>query len=425
MLPISAQAIRKDLQALANIDPGGLVQLLEPDASVRTFAERATAGKSDAVARAQAVLTALAQRREARAFVEWSRVEPRIGAPLTAADVLRAIEQNGAERQLYPLELAALGVAALRALEIPAMVAEVYAYPNDRRPLDPSGRFGYFAVFVPDGSDRGHIYDVYAAHSEQPAAADHAVLNDVQAVGAALALRAMHALRNDLDVEAADPDSAAALTLLPRSPSAHATRAAVMLTVGHPAQKDGQAGKQELLEAQKLRDGAAQRNNLALYALARQDARGALKELGDALTTMPEYAAAHVTRATALLIQYDFAGARAELDLAAKYDPELALIPQMRAQLLASEGKSDEALIEARRAVTLSPQDAGSLFILARIEHRLGMKEDARKHAQQVIERTPASAREDRKVQLRSALGGEVFDAAPKTTGAAGSGSAG
>ena len=402
MLPIRAEAIQKDVQALANVDPAGLAQLLEPDASVRAFATRAKS--------VEGVVAAIAERRQQGGFVEWSRVEPRIGAPLTAAEVLRAIAQNGAERQLYPLEIAALGVAALRALEIPALVAEVYAYPKDLRPLDPSGRFGYFAIFVPGDGGQGQVYDVYGAHTEQPRAADYAALNDAQAVGAALGLRAMHALRNDLDVDAADRDSAAALTLVPKSPSAHATRAAAMLTVGHPAQKDGQGGKQELLEAQKLRDGAPQRNNLALNALTRQDARGAIEALGDALTKMPEYAAAHVTRATALLIQLDFAAARTELDLAAKYDPELALVPQMRAQLFAAVGKSEEALVEARRAVTMSPQDAGALFILARLEHRQGQKDEARKHALQVVERTPAAAREERKLQLRSAFGNDLFE---------------
>jgi Tfp pilus assembly protein PilF len=420
MLPIRAEAIRKDLQALVNLDPGGLVQLLEPDAALRAFAEHATAGKSSSEARAEAIVAALAERRAQRGFVEWSRVEPRIGAPLSAAETLRAIQQNGAERQLYPLELAALGVAALRSVEVPAMLAEVYAFPNEQRPVDPSGRFGYFAIFLGEVG-RGRVYDAYAGRSEQPAAADIAVLNDAQAVGAALGLRALSSLRNDLDVDAADRDSSAALKLLPSSPSAHATRAAVMLTVGHPAHKEGQAGKQELLEAQKLRDGAAQRNNLALYALTRQDTPGAIKELGDVLSKTPEYALAHVTRATALLIQHDFTGARGELELAAKYDPELALIAQMKAQLLASEGKSDEALVEARRAVALSPADAGSLFILARIEHRLGLKDDARKHALQILERTPAAAREERKLQVKAMLGSDVLDAAPKSA-AAGSG---
>jgi Tfp pilus assembly protein PilF len=212
--------------------------------------------------------------------------------------------------------------------------------------------------------------------------------------------------------------------LLPKSPSAHAVRAAALMTVGNPAGKDGQAGKQELVEAHKLRDGAAQRNNLALNALTRQDARGALKELGDTLTQMPEYALAHVTRGTALLILFDFAGARAELEQAAIHDPELAFIPQIKAQLLAAEGKPNEAVVEARRAVALNPQDAGSLVILARIEHRLGLEADARKHALQTLERTPAAAREERKGQVRALLGPGIFDDAPKSA-APGVGAAG
>ena len=413
LLPIHQEALREDLMVMASLDAGGLAQLLEPDAELRAFAERVTAGKSGPSARAEAVMAALHERRQRRAFVDWSRAEPRIGAPLTAAQALRATQRDGAERELYPLELAALGVAALRSVGLPAMLAEVYAFPNEQSPVDPSGRFGYFAVVLPEDAGQHRVYDAYAGRGEPPATADLALLNDAQAVGAAVSLRAMHALRNELDMDAADRDSSAALKLLPGSPSVHAVRAAVLLNVGHPAQKDGDAGKQALLEAQKLRDGAAQRNNLALHALTQQDTRGALKELGDVLTTMPAYALAHVTRATALLIQYDFAGARAELDLAAKYDPELAVVPQMRAQLLASEGKSEEALVEARRAVQLSPQDAGALFILARIEHRRGLTAEVRKHALQVIERTPAEARDDRKSQLRAVLGAEVFEAAP------------
>lgn len=418
MLPIRAEALRKDVLALANLDPGGLVQLLEHDAAVKRFAEQATAGRSTPDARAQALVDALGARRKQRAFSEWSRVEPRIGGPLTAIETLRALEQDNAERQLYPLELAALGVAALRSLEVPALIAEVHAFGKEPRPLDPSGRLGYFGIFVLDSQ---RVYDAYGGRSEAPAAADVSVLNDAQAVGAALALRAMHELRNDLDIDAAESDSSAALALLPGSPSTHAVRAAVLLTVGHPAAKDPETGKKELLEAKRLRDGAPQRNNLALNALTRQDTSGAIQELGDVLTSSPQYALAHVTRGTALLIKFDFAGARAELEEAAKHDPELSFIPQIKAQLLAAEGKSDEAVVEARRAVQLNPQDAGSLFILARIEQRLKLSADARKHALQIVERTPVAAREDRKKQLQAMLGNDVFEGAPKSAaGAAG-----
>src|ERR1700712_4296281 len=227
LLPIHAEAARKDLLTLTNLDPEELASLLEPDAAIRSFATRASNGKTTADARAQAVVAALQERAQQRGFVDWSRVEPRVGEPLTAAQTLLAITQNGAERQLYPLELAALGVAALRSLDVPALIAEVYAYPEQKRPLDPSGRFGYFGIFVPEGSEQhGRVYDAYAGRTAAPAAADIAILNDAQAIGAALALRAMNALRNDLEIDKADRDSEAALKLLPKSPSLHAVRAA-------------------------------------------------------------------------------------------------------------------------------------------------------------------------------------------------------
>lgn len=419
-----ASAIRKDVLALTNVDPGYLAELLTPDAAVEQLAKAATAGETTPQARAQALVEALKARRDKLAFVEWSRVEPRADAPLTAAATVRALQTDSAERKLYPLELAAVGVAALRSLGVPAMVAEIYAYPAEKSPLDPSGRFGYFGVFVPEDSKKppeqhGRVYDAYGGRSMSALPTDVVVLDDVQAVGAALGLRAMHALRVELDIDAADRDSAAALALLPKSPSVLATRAAVLLTVGHPAAQDGKQGRQALEAALQVRDGAAQRTNLALQALTRQDVSGAVKDLGDTLETAPDYALAHVTRGTIMLMKYDLSGAAQELDLAQKLDPELEVVPQMRAQLLAAQGRPDEALAEARKAVLLAPLDAGALFILARIEQRLGLKDELRKHAAQIVERTPQAARQERTEQVRRTLGADVL---PQSGGAAGAG---
>lgn len=103
--------------------------------------------------------------------------------------MLARLERAGAREPLYPLELAALATASLRSLDVPALVAEVYRYANEKRPLEPSGHLGYYAVFVPGPNATGVVYDVYAGRTEAPAAGDYAPLDDAQAIGAALIIR--------------------------------------------------------------------------------------------------------------------------------------------------------------------------------------------------------------------------------------------
>ena len=404
--PVAAAALREDVRVLSGLDEAELAALLEADPTVVQLAELATAGKQSAQDKAQGVVALLAKRKQAGAFSEWSRVGPRLGAPLTAAATGRAIAQDAAERQLYPLELAALGVAALRSAGVPALVAEVFAYPGDTRPLDPSGHFGYFAVFVPEnGGPQGRLYDVYLAHTTVPSPNDVVVLNDAQAVGAALGLRAMDAVRNRQDLESAHRDAQAAVKLLPGSPTTHGVLASVLLT-----RAEGEAGKAELDKALALRADAPRRNNLALHALTGNDPMLAGRELGDTLKEYPDFAYAHTTRAAASMILMAYQIASDELQLAEKADPQLALVPQLRAQLLAAKGDLNEAVIMGRKAVQQRPSDPQPLFILARIERSLGLKDDMRKHAAQIMELTPLAQREGRKLHLQAVLGEDAFD---------------
>lgn len=410
--PIVASALREDVKVLAGLDETELARLLEPDAGVLQFADRATQGMRSAQEKAAGVLAALELRRQSRAFVDWSRVDPRQGAPLTAAGVARAVAQDGAERQLYPLEVAALSVAALRGVGVPALVAEVFKYAGERRPLDPSGRLGYFAVFVPDDAGAaGRVYDVYLGRSAQPSAADVAVLNDAQAVGAALGLRALDGMVHRLEPDAALRDAEAAVKLLPGSPSTHGVLASVLLS---RAERD--RGKAELDQALALRPDAARRNNLAVNALTRMDPMAAGRELGNTLEEYPEFAYAHTTRAAASMILMSYEIAAQELRLAEKADPELPLVPELWAQLLAAKGELNEALAMGRKAVQRRPGDAQPLYILARIERSLGLHEELRKHAAQILELTPLAQREGRKAHLLQVLGEDAFPGIASTT---------
>jgi len=399
--PVAATRLREDVRVLAGVDEPELTALLEPDAAVAELAARAAQGARSDQEKAQRIVEAIAARRQARAFADWSRVDARPGLPLTAAGVARSVALDAAERKLYPLEVAALAVAALRQLEVPALLAEVFAFPGELRPVDPSGRFGYFAVFVPAaGGGSGRVYDAYLGRSEAPNPADVSVLNDAQAVGAALALRAMDALQNRLELDGAQRDAETAVKLLPSSPSTHGVLASVLLS-----RAETERGKAELDQALALRPDAARRNNLALFALTRMDAMAAGRELGDTLKHYPEFAYAHTTYAAASMILMSYKVAGEHLDLAEKADPELPLVPQLWAQLLAAKGELNEALLMGRKAVQQRPNDAQPLYILARIERSLNLKEDLRKHAAQILELTPRPQREGRKLHLQSVLG--------------------
>lgn len=410
MEPIDAESLHIDVKALAKIDIGPLRELLTPDDAVASFAARATSGKSSASEKAQAIVTALAARKDKQAFVDWSLFEPRVGPPLTAAETWRTLQRDGARAQLYPLELAALAVAALRSVDVPAMLAEVYQYPNEKKPLDPSGRFGYFGAYVPgDAPGKGAVFDAYGGRKVAPAAADFVVLNDAQAVGAALAIRSVDTLRNTIDMQRAHVDADAAVALSPNSPTTHGARAALLL-----GEKGSVAeGEKELDAALKLRNDAPRHVQIAVHKLALQDVITAQREIAPVLKDLPDYALAHALRASALMMFTEFPAARAELETTERLEPQLPLVPQLWAQLLAAEGNLEAALAKAQEAVKERPNDPQPLYILVRIEKRLGHDADMHQHARHLIELSPEPERETRRTMLKRSLGDDVFDAQP------------
>jgi tetratricopeptide (TPR) repeat protein len=409
MEPIDAESLQADVKALAKIDIGSLRELLTADDAVSSFAARATSGKGSAADKARAIVAALAQRKDKQAFVDWSLFEPRAGSPLTAAETWRALQRDGARAQLYPLELAALAVAALRSVDVPALLAEVYQYPNEKKPLDPSGRFGYFGAYVPEGQGKRAVFDAYGGRTVAPAAADFVVLNDAQAVGAALAIRAVDELRNRIDVQHAHADADAAIALLPKSPTTHGARAEILL--GEKAHVG--EGEKELATALALRDDAVRHAQIAVHKLALQDPISAQREIVPLFKDQPDFALAHALRATALMMFDEFGAARPELETAERLDPQLPLVPQLWAQLLAAEGNLDAALVKAQEAVKQRPNDPQPLYILLRIEKRLNRDADMRRHAHRLIELSPEPERESRRTMLKRALGDDVFEARP------------
>lgn len=406
LAPIDADVLRQDAKVITGQDPGALADLLSESEAIKSFAQNASKGQSDAAARAKAVCTALAARKDKQAFVPWPRVEAREGSPLTAAETLQAIEKDGARKKLYPLEVSALAVAALRSLGVPALLAEVYRYIGETSPLDPSGRFGYYAVALPKEGDKpAHVFDAYGGRSAEPAANDVRLLTDAQALGAAYALRAIGQADNAGDLKKGLEDSELAVKLSPSSAAVRSVRSSLLMATGGV-----EAGTHELDAAAQLRNDAPRRNNLATLSLITGNADAAAKEVAAALAEAPDFALAHVTLATVHLMRGEQELARAELEKAERLERDLAVLPQIWAQLYASNNDLDQAVVKAQEAVQRRPRDTQALLVLARVDRAAGRYDDMRQQARKILALSPPDQQERLKSLLRGVLGPTVLE---------------
>lgn len=394
--------------ALAELRKGGdaaggrLASLLESSDAIEGFAERAAEGQSGALEKARAVVKALRARASAEAFVRWPLVDPRRDATLVASDVLDALAKDHARRRLYPIEVVALAVSALRSVGVPAQVAEVFHFDGERSPPDPSARFGYFAVALPGAA--GHaptLLDPYGGRAGlQPKADDYTLLDDAEAVGAALGIEASSLVARNEDPASALVQADAAVKLAPRSPSVRVARGTVLL-----ANAGLEEGTRELEAAAQLRGDGPRHHALAVLSLARGDRERALKEISLALEPYPDYAAAQITIALLHLSRGERDDARAALEKAERLEPELSGVALAWAQFHASRGNVEEAVAHARRAVERDPAALEAHLVLAGVYRQAARYDEMRAEAKQALALVPAARRERTKMLIRGALG--------------------
>jgi tetratricopeptide (TPR) repeat protein len=394
--------------AAQQVDAGPLLRLLLADAALRRFAEQAAAGKDAPRARADALFAALRARAKAAAFVPWSLSEPRATPVQTASQTLAALK-DGARAELYPLELSALMVAALRALEVPALVAELPDPRGARAPLDASGYLGYFVVAVPGeagaGAPQFQFYDVYGGKQLGPEA-QATPLSDAAALGAALALRAAHENSQLSDPRAALASSSHALQLAPSLPSVRTVRGVVVLT-----ERMVEQGLQEFQAARELRGDAARLHNLASVMLVTQELDKAQSVLSAALEKAPDFAAAHVTLATLLLLRGEAEQAHGELLKAEQLAPSLPAVHWGFAELALRRGDGEEALARARRALTPRPSFDARLRYAALLR-QAGKYEEMRQTAEQLLAQAPAYRKDEVRQVLGAVLGPTALEPA-------------
>jgi tetratricopeptide (TPR) repeat protein len=388
-------------------DAGELRALLVASEAIEGFATRAAQGRSDAMSIAEGVQAALRQKASDRAFARWSLGVPRDTPPGTAAEAYESVREAGAAVRLYPIEVAAIAVAALRARGVSAMVAEIHRFPGDGAPPDPSGQLGYYGVAVYEGEageGEPRIFDPWGGHESAPEEDDYRVLSDVEAVGAAVNVRALHLLVRENDPERALETSSQAIRMCPRSPAVRAVRGAILLVAGNPNE-----AMAELEAAQQIRADGPRRNLIAGLYMAREDLEAAQREVSAALEEFPEYAHAHATLAAIHMASSEPDLARAELDAAERADPDLHMLPALRANYYATQGDLERAVTEIRRAVEANP-DFNTRLAAAQIYRQAGRYDDMRREARAVVELVPEARRDQLRELLSRRLGASAFE---------------
>ncbi len=419
LAPLSTSALQAALAA-RHVDPGELEQLLASDPSIERFARAAAGSQATPIAKAEALTRAIRARASALAFVPWSLAEPRSTPIGVARQVLATVAKDKARAELYPLEVVALEVAALRSLDVPALVAEVASVEGERAPLDPSGYLGYFAVAVyPDEPGRGapRLFDPYGGRT-LGANVKHTVLEDPQALGAALAVRALHEVSYLADPKRALESSSHGLALAAALPSVRTVRGMVVLAGGMVEQ-----GLQEFAAARQLRADPPRLHNVATAELMTGDLERATHELEDALARAPDFASVHATLGTVALMRGEPEQARAQLDEAERLAPDLSLVQWARAELLLRSGEEERGLAVARHALHARPSFDGRLR-MGVLLRQAGRYDDLRKESEALLAMAPPYRKSEVRELLQRALGPAALDG-EAAEGAAGEGEAG
>lgn len=389
MRPLSTEELRAHLVE-RDVTPEPFAGLFEANDAINDLGERGTDGKSGNLEKARGVVALLRERATAGAFVAWPMDVPRETAPKLAADV--ADELSESDLHLYPLEVAAVAVAALRAEDVPAMLAEVWKFEGDRRPPDPSGQIGYFVVAVYQGeAGQGEptYLDPYGGRTAAPSEGFVRVLDDTQAVAAMMSLDALYRNVHQHDGPRAMQRAEHALRLDARAPYARGVRAAVLLSSG-----SHEEAIRELSSAAEIRADAPRRLARAGVLIATNDFDGASREIATALEEFPDYALAHAFNGLIYLQGGEEERARDELETARRLEPGLQKLTVWFAMLELEAGNVAEALGYARTAMSQAGLDPQAHIQIAQVFRQADDFDSMRVAARRAVELTPESMRE-------------------------------
>ncbi len=298
--------------------------------------------------------------------------------------------------------------AALREADVPAMVAEIWSFPGDRRPPDPSGQMGYFGVAVYDeeaGEGTPTLYDPYGGHAQEPEEDGVRILTDVQAVAAIMNLAGLHRIVHDNDPVRALADVQRALRLDRRSPYVRTVRGTVLTQSGGVEE-----GIAELEAAAQIRPDAPRRNNMGGLFIALQRFDDASREIAAALESHPDFAFAHANFAAIHMAAGEMDGARRQLDEAERLQPGLHVLPLLWAQFHLAARDPEQAVHWAEVAVERQPNNLQAHLAAAQIYGAVGQNGAMRREVQRVLELVPADRREAYRQEIRARLGATALE---------------
>jgi tetratricopeptide (TPR) repeat protein len=385
--PLSRGELEGHARRVGATVPEERLALFEADDALDDLGSSAS-GSSN-TAKAESIVEAIRARASATAYVTWPTSAPRDTPIRTATRAYERMAEDGAREKLYSLEVALVAAAALRSADVDAMIAEIYAFPNDRRPPDASGHFGYFGIAVYDGEageGTPKILDPYGGRGTEPEEDDYRVIDDLAVLGAFTNHLAIHTLVSEGEHDAAFELSQEALSMDRRSPSIRSVRGVVLLTSG---------GAEEALEefeaAAQLRRDAPRLNNLAGIALAQQDLDRASRQVAAALEIHPDFAGGHATQAAIHLARSEMDAAQSELAEARELDPDLPILPMLWANYYMSTHDLERAADMALEAIERKPHDWQTRLSAAQILRAASNYDEMRRQARAIVEMVPSA----------------------------------
>lgn len=370
-----------------------------PGASLGELEEYAVGSGQEDLARLLAAtdeITAAVKKHEGLALFsepfEWA--DPREQSFRLPSELLQAID-NG-NRRAYPLEVAALAAAMTRSRaggRLHAKIVEVLEFEGLRSP-DPSGRLGYYLIEI-----EGERHDVFGLGGGKEATRVR-VLDDREALGAAIAVKAFIELTQDDEIGEGIRATRRARELDPKSPSIRAIEGTILISAG-----EIDDGERELQAALSLGADPARKNILAGFRMSMGDLRAADQIISEALREDPELAPAYVTRAAIDLSMEQPYAARRALERAETLDPTLPSLPILFAQLDLMEGRPTEALRRVREQIAAHPDDAQTHLAALPIFQATHRYSDLRRSVQAVLRLSPPEQREVLRQEIAAVFG--------------------